>query len=105
MGLSESFAVLCKVRGGTASAGAPVVVLSARMCSRGPQLSPLTTASNDLQMKLTDEPNEVFAVVFLDTTFQVVAYEHIFNVHRQQHQRLPCVVPTSAWSFTPAPSL
>ncbi len=36
-------------------------------------------STNYLQMKLTDEPNEVFAVVFLDSAFQVIAYEHMFN--------------------------
>lgn len=49
------------------------------MYSRGPQLSSPTTVRNYLQMKLTDEPNEVFAVVFLDAAFQVIAYEHMFN--------------------------
>lgn len=54
-------------------------ILEERMYSRGPQLSSPTTVRNYLQMKLTDEPNEVFAVVFLDSAFQVIAYEHMFN--------------------------
>ncbi|NLC37102.1 MAG: DNA repair protein RadC [Alcaligenaceae bacterium] len=54
-------------------------ILEERMYSRGPQLSSPTTVRNYLQMKLTDEPNEVFAVVFLDAAFQVIVYEHMFN--------------------------
>lgn len=54
-------------------------ILEERMFTRGPQLSSPTTVSNYFQMKLMDEPNEVFAVAFLDGAFQVIAYEHMFN--------------------------
>lgn len=50
-----------------------------RAHKRATQLSSPTTVRNYLQMKLTDKPNEVFAVVFLDAAFQVIAYEHMFN--------------------------
>lgn len=54
-------------------------ILEERMYSRGPQLSSPVTVSNYLKMKLMDEFNEVFAVVFLDSRFRVIAYEPMFN--------------------------
>src|SRR5690606_4224217 len=54
-------------------------ILEERMYSRGLQLSSPTIVSNYLKMKLMDEPNEVSAVVFLDSRFRVIAYEPMFS--------------------------
>jgi len=69
-------------------------ILEERMYSRGPQLSSPVTVSNYLKMKLMDEPNEVFAVVFLDSRFRVIAYEPMFNGTIDSTSIYPRVVAT-----------
>ena len=56
-----------------------IAILEKRMFSDGPTLGKPDDVSNYLQIKLAQEPNEVFMVVFLDQQNQVIACEVLFR--------------------------
>lgn len=53
--------------------------LEARIFKAGQKLDRPTAVRDYLRIKLVAEPNEVFAVVFLDSQHQVLAYEPLFK--------------------------
>lgn len=56
-----------------------ITVLEHRIFKAGPQISSPSAVRDYLRMQLITEPNEVFAVVFLDNRHQVLAYEPMFK--------------------------
>lgn len=56
-----------------------IALLEKRLFKAGPALGGTAEVRNYLRLKLMAEPNEVFAVVFLNTNHQVIAYEPLFN--------------------------
>lgn len=56
-----------------------IVILEKRIFSDGPALEKPDDVSNYLRIKLAQEPNEVFMVVFLDAQHQVIACEALFR--------------------------
>ena len=69
-----------------------LTLLENRVFKAGPALSSPTTVRDYLRMKLVVEPNEVFAVVFLDSQHQVLAYEPLFKGTVDQTSVYPRVV-------------
>jgi len=55
------------------------VLLEHRIFKAGPKLCDPAAVRDYLRLKLVAEPNEVFAVVFLDSQHQVLAYEPLFK--------------------------
>lgn len=55
------------------------VLLEHRIFKAGPKLCSPSVVRDYLRLKLVAEPNEVFAVVFLDHQHQVLAYEPLFK--------------------------
>lgn len=56
-----------------------IALLEHRVFKAGPQLSSPTAVRDYLRLQLMAEPNEVFAVLFLDSQHQVLAYEPLFK--------------------------
>lgn len=56
-----------------------IALLERRVFKLGPCLSRPAAVRDYLRLKLVAEPNEVFAVVFLDSMHQVLAYEPLFR--------------------------
>ncbi len=56
-----------------------IALLERRIFKVGPCLSQPAAVRDYLRLKLVAEPNEVFAVVFLDSMHQVLAYEPLFR--------------------------
>ncbi|WP_434026985.1 RadC family protein [[Pseudomonas] boreopolis] len=56
-----------------------ITLLERRIFKVGPCLSRPAAVRDYLRLKLVAEPNEVFAVVFLDSMHQVLAYEPLFR--------------------------
>lgn len=56
-----------------------IALLEQRLYASGPALSDPTAARDYLRLQLMQEPNEVFAVVFLTTQHQVIACETLFR--------------------------
>ena len=56
-----------------------ITLLEQRIFKAGPMLNSPTTVRDYLHLKLVGEPNEVFAVVFLNSQHQVLAYEPMFK--------------------------
>ncbi|PKO50441.1 MAG: DNA repair protein RadC [Betaproteobacteria bacterium HGW-Betaproteobacteria-21] len=54
-------------------------LLEARVFKAGPSLCSPAAVRDYLRLKLVAEPNEVFAVVFLDSQHQVLAHEPLFK--------------------------
>ncbi len=54
-------------------------VLEQRVFQHGPLLNSSQDVRHYLRLKLAGEPNEVFAVLFLDTQHQVLAFEPMFH--------------------------
>lgn len=69
-----------------------ITLLEQRIFKAGPMLNSPTTVRDYLHLKLVGEPNEVFAVVFLDTQHQVLAYEPMFKGTVDQTSVYPRVV-------------
>ena len=69
-----------------------ITLLEQRIFKAGPMLNSPTTVRDYLHLKLVGEPNEVFAVVFLDTQHQVLAYEPMFKGTIDQTSVYPRVV-------------
>ena len=56
-----------------------IALLERRIFKVGPCLSRPAAVRDYLRLKLVAEPNEVFAIVFLDRMHQVLAYEPMFR--------------------------
>jgi DNA repair protein RadC len=56
-----------------------IALLERRIFKVGPCLSRPAAVRDYLRLKLVAEPNEVFAIVFLDSMHQVLAYEPMFR--------------------------
>lgn len=56
-----------------------ITLLEKRVFKAGPLLGSPAAVRDYLRLKLVAEPNEVFAVVFLDSQHQVLAYEALFR--------------------------
>ena len=67
-------------------------LLEKRIFKAGPSLGSPTAVRDYLRLKLIEEPNEVFAVVFLDSQHQVLAYEPLFKGSVDQTSVYPRVV-------------
>ena len=61
------------------------------MFKAGPALNSPAAVRDYLRLKLVAEPNEIFAVVFLDNQHQVIAFEPLFRA-RSTRLRYPRVV-------------
>jgi DNA repair protein RadC len=55
------------------------VLLERRVFKAGPRLEPTGGVRDYLRLKLVAEPNEIFAVVFMNSMHQVLAYEPMFK--------------------------
>ena len=69
-----------------------IALLEQRIFKAGPMLSGPAVVRDYLHLKLVGEPNEVFAVVFLDSQHQVLAYEPLFKGSVDQTSVYPRVV-------------
>jgi len=69
-----------------------ITLLENRVFKAGPALSSPAAVRDYLRMKLVVEPNEIFAVVFLDSQHQVLAYEPLFKGTVDQTSVYPRVV-------------
>lgn len=67
-------------------------LLEKRIFKAGPLLDSPAAVRDYLRLKLVVEPNEVFAVVFLDSQHQVLAYEPLFKGSVDQTSVYPRVV-------------
>lgn len=56
-----------------------LTVLESRIFKAGPALESPNAVRNYLRMKLVEEPNEIFAALFLDSRHQVIKYEALFQ--------------------------
>lgn len=56
-----------------------IVLLENRLFKAGPALGSPAEVRDYLRLKLMAEPNEVFAVIFLNTSRRVIAYEPLFK--------------------------
>lgn len=56
-----------------------IVLLEKRVFKAGPLLDQPQAAKDYLRLKLVAEPNEVFAIVFMNTKHRVLAYEPMFK--------------------------
>ena len=69
-----------------------ITLLEKRVFKSGAALSSPAAVRDYLRLKLVAEPNEVFAVVFLDSQHQVLAYEPLFKGSVDQTSVYPRVV-------------
>ena len=69
-----------------------ITLLEQRIFKAGPLLSSPAAVRDYLRLKLVVELNEVFAVVFLDSQHQVLAYEPLFKGTVDQTSVYPRVV-------------
>lgn len=69
-----------------------IALLEQRIFKAGPLLNSPAVVRDYLHLKLVGEPNEVFAVVFLDSQHQVLAYEPLFKGSVDQTSVYPRVV-------------
>jgi len=69
-----------------------ITLLENRIFKAGPALSSPAAVRDYLRMKLVVEPNEIFAVVFLDSQHQVLAFEPLFKGTVDQTSVYPRVV-------------
>ena len=56
-----------------------ITLLENRMFNAGPVLDSPAAVRDYLRLKLVAEPNEIFAVVFLNSQHQVIAFEPLFK--------------------------
>jgi len=73
-----------------------ITLLEKRVFNAGPSLDSPAAVRDYLRLKLVAEPNEVFAVVFLDSQHQVLAYEPLFKGSVNQTSLYPRVVAQRA---------
>ena len=76
-------------------------LLEQRIFKAGPMLNSPAAVRDYLHLKLVAEPNEVFAVVFLNSQHQVLAYEPMFKGTVDQTSVYPRVLVQRAWPSTP----
>ncbi|WZB63120.1 DNA repair protein RadC [Achromobacter xylosoxidans] len=69
-----------------------ITLLENRVFKAGPALGSPAAVRDYLHLKLVAEPNEIFAVVFLDNQHQVLAYEPLFKGTVDQTSVYPRVV-------------
>ena len=69
-----------------------ITLLENRVFKAGPALGSPAAVRDYLRLKLVAEPNEIFAVVFLDNQHQVLAYEPLFKGTVDQTSVYPRVV-------------
>ncbi|AKU14345.1 MAG: DNA repair protein RadC [Lysobacter sp.] len=69
-----------------------ITLLEKRVFKAGPSLGSPAAVRDYLRLKLVVEPNEVFAVVFLDSQHQVLAFEPLFRGSVDQTSVYPRVV-------------
>lgn len=69
-----------------------IALLERRIFRAGAQLSAPADVSDYLRLKLTGEPNEIFAVIFLDSRHQVLSFEPLFHGTIDQTSVYPRVV-------------
>jgi DNA repair protein RadC len=65
-----------------------ITLLENRVFKAGPALGSPAAVRDYLRLKLVAEPNEIFAVVFLDNQHQVLAYEPLFKGTVDQTSRV-----------------
>ena len=56
-----------------------IALLEQRVFKAGPLLDQPQAVKDDLRLKLVAEPNEVFAIVFMNSQHRVLAYEPMFK--------------------------
>lgn len=69
-----------------------ITLLENRVFKAGPALGSPAAVRDYLRLKLVAEPNEIFAVVFLDSQHQVLAFEPLFKGTVDQTSVYPRVV-------------
>lgn len=69
-----------------------IALLEERVFKGGPMLNGPAAVRDYLHLKLVAEPNEVFAVVFLDSQHRVLAFEPLFKGSVNQTSVYPRVV-------------
>jgi DNA repair protein RadC len=69
-----------------------IVLLEQRIFHAGPVLDHLTAVADYLRLQLVAEPNEVFAVLFLDKRHRALAFEPLFRGSIDQTSVHPRVV-------------
>lgn len=69
-----------------------IALLERRIFRAGALLSAPADVCDYLRLKLTGEPNEIFAVIFLDSRHQVLSYEPLFHGTIDQTSVFPRVV-------------
>jgi DNA repair protein RadC len=69
-----------------------LTLLEKRVFKAGPSLNSPAAVRDYLRLKLVEEPNEVFAVMFLDSQHQVLAYEPLFKGSIDQTSVYPRVI-------------
>jgi len=69
-----------------------IALLEQRIFNAGPTLSGPAAVRDYLQLKLVAEPNEIFAVVFLNSQHEVLAFEPMFKGSVDQTSVYPRVV-------------
>src|SRR3546814_4295360 len=62
-----------------------ITLLENRVFKAGPALGSPAAVRDYLRLKLVAEPNEIFAVVFLDNQHQVLAFEPLFKGRSEEH--------------------
>lgn len=56
-----------------------ILLLEQRVFEKGPSLNQPAAVKDYLRLKLAAEPNEIFAIVFLNSMHEVLAYEPMFK--------------------------
>jgi DNA repair protein RadC len=79
-----------------------ITLLEQRIFKPGPMLNSPAAVRDYLHLKLVGEPNEVFAVVFLDTQHKVLAYEPMFKGTVDKTSVYPRVVVQRALALNAA---
>lgn len=69
-----------------------ITLLENRVFNAGPVLDSPAAVRDYLRLKLVAEPNEVFAVIFLDSQHRALAYEQLFKGSIDQTSVYPRVV-------------
>lgn len=79
-----------------------IALLENRVFKAGPALGSPAAVRDYLRLKLVAEPNEIFAVVFLDNQHQVLAFEPLFKGTVDQTSVYPRVVVQRALALNAA---
>lgn len=87
-----------------------IALLEQRVFKKGPSLERPAAVKDYLRLKLAAEPNEVFAIVFLNSMHEVLAYEPMFRgtIHSTSVHARPIVqraleLNAAAVIFSPTP--